>query len=61
MDGGPETIGSTDEQAQLRRQARRVHIDALALATALVTIVAALPTAPDRSTPQLEGGRRNAP
>ena len=44
MDTGPEVIADAAERAQVRRQARRVHVKALVLAAALVGLVLMIPT-----------------
>ena len=38
MDSGPEDITDGDELAQVRSQARRVHVQALVLALALTAL-----------------------
>lgn len=38
MDTGPEAIGDATELAQVRRQARRVHVRSLLVAGALVAL-----------------------
>ncbi|MCK6502158.1 hypothetical protein L6R53_01915 [Myxococcota bacterium] len=43
MDTGPDRIDDQAVLAQVRRQARRVHLKALALATAMVLASLALP------------------
>jgi hypothetical protein len=44
MDTGPEAIADDVELAQVRRQARKVHVKSLVLATALVALVLMIPT-----------------
>jgi hypothetical protein len=41
MDSGPEDISDPDELAQVRRQARKVHLQALVLALALTALAVA--------------------
>lgn len=43
MDGGPEAIGDATELAQIRAQARKVHLEALCAATLLTALALALP------------------
>lgn len=43
MDSGPEAIADAAELAQVRRQARRVHLKSLVLAAALVTLALLVP------------------
>lgn len=38
LDSGPETIVDSAELAQVRRQARKVHVKSLVLAVALVIV-----------------------
>lgn len=43
MDTGPEAIADAAELAQVRRQARRVHVKSLVLAAALVGLALLIP------------------
>lgn len=43
MDSGPEEIRDDAELAQVRRQARTVHVRSLLLAAALVAVAMAIP------------------
>ena len=44
MDGGPEPIADPSELAQVRRQARKVHLVSLLAALALTLVAFAIPT-----------------
>lgn|GEM_PF-1100239 len=44
MDTGPEAITDAAELAQVRRQARKVHVKSLVLTAALVALVLMIPT-----------------
>mgnify|MGYP001338950491 CR=1 FL=1 len=44
MDGGAEAIIDTSELAQVRRQARKVHLKALIAATGLVALTLIVPS-----------------
>jgi len=43
MDTGPNAITDTAELAQVRRQARKVHVRSLLLAAAIVALVLMIP------------------
>ncbi|MCM2314216.1 MAG: hypothetical protein NDJ92_03570 [Thermoanaerobaculia bacterium] len=43
MDTGPNAITDAAELAQVRRQARKVHVKSLVVATALVALVLMIP------------------
>lgn len=43
MDAGPEAMTDATEIAQVRRQARKVHVKSLALATTLVALALMIP------------------
>jgi hypothetical protein len=43
MDKGPEAIGDAAELAQVRRQARKVHVQAIVTAMVLTVLVVAIP------------------
>jgi len=43
MDTGPEAIEDPAELAQVRRQARKVHIESAIFATVLTLVVLAIP------------------
>ena len=44
MDTGREAIADASEIAQVRRQARKVHVKSLVLAAALVALILMIPT-----------------
>ncbi len=44
LDTGPEAVVGAAELAQVRRQARKVHVKSLVLAAALVALALMIPT-----------------
>ncbi|MBS2031848.1 MAG: hypothetical protein JST54_28385 [Deltaproteobacteria bacterium] len=43
MDGGPESIAEAETLATVRRQARKVHLEAVAFGLVLAAVVALFP------------------